>query len=85
MYPFPHKQINALLKKYNQATSYLWIQEESENAGAWRHIEHTMKSLNLSYIGRNEMAAPATGFSKRHNAELDEIMNKVFSTVLVTK
>ena len=85
LYPFPHKQINALLKKYNQATSYLWIQEESENAGAWRHIEHTMKSLNLSYIGRNEMAAPATGFSKRHNAELDEIMNKVFSTVLVTK
>jgi 2-oxoglutarate dehydrogenase E1 component len=85
LYPFPQKQIDAILKKYNKAKDYLWIQEESENAGAWRHIEHTMKSLNLVYVGRNEMAAPATGFSKRHAAENEEIMNKIFSKVLVTK
>jgi 2-oxoglutarate dehydrogenase E1 component len=85
LYPFPQKQIDAILKKYNKAKDYLWIQEESENAGAWRHIEHTMKSTNLVYIGRNEMAAPATGFSKRHAAENEEIMSKVFSKVLATK
>ncbi|MHB8261300.1 MAG: 2-oxoglutarate dehydrogenase E1 component [Bacteroidia bacterium] len=85
LYPFPHKQVDAILKKYNKATNYFWIQEESENAGAWRYIEHTMKSINLVYIGRDEMAAPATGFSKRHAAELEEIMNKVFTKVLATK
>ncbi|HEX7413693.1 MAG TPA: 2-oxoglutarate dehydrogenase E1 component, partial [Bacteroidia bacterium] len=85
LYPFPHKQVDAILKKYNKATNYLWIQEESENAGAWRHIEHTMKSRNLTYVGRNEMASPATGFSKRHAAELEEIMTKVFLKVLATK
>jgi len=83
LYPFPHKQVDAILKKYNKAKNYLWIQEESENAGAWRHIEHTMKGTNLTYIGRDEMAAPATGFSKRHAAELEDILSKTFIKVLV--
>jgi 2-oxoglutarate dehydrogenase E1 component len=85
LYPFPHKQVEAIIKTYSKAKEYLWVQEESENAGAWRHIEHTMKSTNLVYIGRDEMASPATGFSKRHATELEEIMTKVFSKVLVTK
>ncbi len=85
LYPFPHKQVDAILKKYNKTKDYLWIQEESENAGAWRHIEHTMKGVNLTYIGRDEMAAPATGFSKRHAAELEEILSKTFIKVLATK
>ena len=85
LYPFPHKQVDTILKKYNKAKDYLWVQEESENAGAWRHIEHTMKGTNLTYIGRDEMAAPATGFSKRHAAELEEILSKVFVKVLATK
>lgn len=85
LYPFPHKQVDAILKKYNKAKDFYWIQEESENAGAWRHIEHTMKKVDLKYIGRAEMASPATGFSKRHAAELEEILVKTFSKVLVTK
>jgi 2-oxoglutarate dehydrogenase E1 component len=85
LYPFPHKQVDAILKKYSKAKDFFWIQEESENAGAWRHIEHTMKSTNLVYIGRDEMASPATGFAKRHASELEEIMTKVFSKVLATK
>jgi len=71
LYPFPQKQVDAIIKKYNKATNYLWIQEEPENAGAWRHIEHTMKKVDISYIGRDEAASPATGFSK------------IFSKVLV--
>jgi 2-oxoglutarate dehydrogenase E1 component len=85
LYPFPHKKIEAILKKYNKAKDYLWIQEESENAGPWRFIQYTLKDLDLKYIGRAEMASPATGFSKRHAAELEEIMSKVFSKVLITK
>jgi len=83
LYPFPQKQVDAIIKKYNKATEYLWIQEEPENAGAWRHIEHTMKKVDLHYIGRDEAASPATGFSKRHAAENEEIMSKIFTKVLV--
>jgi len=85
LYPFPHKQVDEILKKYSKAKEHYWIQEESENAGAWRFMAHTLKNLNLQYIGRGEMASPATGFAKRHAAELEEILTKVFSKVLTTK
>ncbi|HXB42250.1 MAG TPA: 2-oxoglutarate dehydrogenase E1 component [Bacteroidia bacterium] len=83
LYPFPYKQVEAILKKYNKAKDYFWVQEESENAGAWRHIEHTMKGTDIKYIGRGEMASPATGFSKRHAAELEEILKRVFIKIMV--
>jgi len=83
LYPFPHKQVKAILKKYDKAKDYMWVQEETENAGAWRYIDHTLRSLNLKYIGREEAASPATGFAKRHANESETIMSSVFSKVLV--
>jgi len=83
LYPFPHKQVKALLKKYDKVKNYMWVQEETENAGAWRYIDHTLRSLNLKYIGREEAASPATGFAKRHANESETIMSSVFSKVLV--
>lgn len=83
LYPFPQNQFHAVLKKYENAKEFMWIQEETENAGPWRYINHVVRPLNLKYIGRDEAASPATGFAKRHNAESEEIMNKIFSKVLV--
>jgi hypothetical protein len=37
----------------------------------------------MRYVGRDEAASPATGFSKRHNEETEEIMVSIFSKVLV--
>lgn len=82
LYPFPHKQIDAILKKYTKATDLMWVQEEPENAGPWRHVDHAVRSLNLKYIGRAEGASPATGYSKKHAEENEEIMTKIFSKVL---
>ncbi|MBL7894799.1 MAG: 2-oxoglutarate dehydrogenase E1 component [Bacteroidia bacterium] len=83
LYPFPQKQIDEILKKYSKAKDLMWVQEETENAGAWRYIDGKMRSLNLKYVGRDESASPATGFSKRHNEESENIMTKIFSKVLV--
>ncbi len=83
LYPFPHKQVEAILKKYSKAKDLMWVQEETENAGAWRHVDHAVRSLNLKYIGRDDAASPATGFAKRHNEENEMIMSKIFSKVLV--
>lgn len=83
LYPFPQKQVDAILKKYNKAKEYLFVQEEPENMGPWRFVDNNLRSLNLKYVGRDEAASPATGFSKRHNAENEEIMTKLFSKVLV--
>jgi 2-oxoglutarate dehydrogenase complex dehydrogenase (E1) component-like enzyme len=39
--------------------------------------------LNLKYVGRDEAASPATGFAKRHAAEIEEMMITIFSKVLI--
>jgi len=83
LYPFPHKQLNDVLAKYKNATEYLWVQEENENMGAWRFVDHNLRSKNLKYVGRDEGASPATGFMKRHLVESEKIMNSIFKKVLV--
>jgi 2-oxoglutarate dehydrogenase E1 component len=83
LYPFPQKQIDAILAKYKNAKEYLYVQEESENMGAWRFVDKNLRSLNMNYVGREEAASPATGFAKRHQLESEEIMTSIFSKVLV--
>lgn len=83
LYPFPKKQVEAILAKYNKAKEYLFVQEEPENMGPWRFIDKNLRSLNLKYVGREEAASPATGFAKRHAMESEEIMTSIFSKVLV--
>lgn len=83
LYPFPQKQVDAILKKYSKAKDYLFVQEEPENMGPWRFVDKCLRSMNLKYVGREEAASPATGFAKRHAAENEEIMTTIFSKVLV--
>jgi len=83
LYPFPQKQISEILKKYNKTKEFLFVQEEPENMGPWRFVDNNLRSLNLKYVGREAAASPATGFSKRHATENEQIMTTVFSKVLV--
>ena len=55
--------------------------------GAWSsvrdYIQWTLDYINannnkISYIGRNPAASPATGYAKRHVAQQEEIIRKVF-------
>jgi 2-oxoglutarate dehydrogenase E1 component len=78
LYPFPKKQIDAIIKKYSKAKEFLFVQEEPENMGPWRFVDHNLRVLNLKYIGRSASASPATGFAKRHAAENEEIMTNIF-------
>ncbi len=83
LYPFPQKQIDAILKKYSKAKDYSFVQEEPENMGPWRFVDNNLRSLKLNYFGRDAAASPATGFAKRHAMENEEIMTGVFPKVLV--
>ena len=84
LYPFPVKQLEVVLKKYDVATNFYWVQEESENMGAWAFILRTFMNhsetskIKLQYIGRQESASPATGFAKLHVQQQQAIINKVF-------
>ncbi len=68
-------------------SNFFWCQEEPKNMGAWFSVRdyiqwtlETIKAKNsqISYIGRNPDASPATGYAKRHLSEQQEIINKVF-------
>ena len=64
-YPFPENQLKATVKKYLKAKEYFWVQEEPENMGAWFFMRPRLEGLigkPVEYIGRRELASPATGF-----------------------
>ena len=86
LYPFPAKSLAKALKPYAKNANFIWCQEEPKNMGAWllvrdyiRWTLDTIKAKNneISYIGRNPDASPATGYAKRHLSEQQEIINKV--------
>ena len=87
LYPFPVKSLVKELKPYSNNAKFYWCQEEPKNMGAWfsvrDYIQWTLETIkaknnNISYIGRNPDASPATGYAKRHMVEQGEIIKKVF-------
>ena len=87
LYPFPVKSLVKVIKKYTKNANFFWCQEEPKNMGAWSsvrdYIQWTLEYIGannseISYIGRDPAASPATGYSKRHVAQQEEIIKKVF-------
>jgi 2-oxoglutarate dehydrogenase E1 component len=79
-YPFPAKEIAAVLAKYRTARQVVWVQEEPKNRGCWSFMEPRVRELlpagvTLTYVGRDEAASPATGSHKMHEVEEEEILS----------
>ncbi|HZM36849.1 MAG TPA: 2-oxoglutarate dehydrogenase E1 component [Burkholderiales bacterium] len=72
LYPFPHKQFAAEIRRYANATEVVWCQEEPQNQGAWYQSAHYFREnmrddQKLYYAGRPPSASPAGGYVARHN------------------
>ena len=78
LYPFPKKQIDALLKKYNDP-KLVWVQEEPENMGAWTFLMRTLDQ-KLELVARKPSSSPATGFAKVHKEEQADIVARAFDS-----
>jgi 2-oxoglutarate dehydrogenase E1 component len=78
LYPLPHKQLDALQKKYNKAT-WFWVQEEPQNMGAASFLQMNLKGINFGTISRQPSASTATGYNKVHQQEQAEIIETAFS------
>jgi 2-oxoglutarate dehydrogenase E1 component len=81
LYPFPRKEIQAILAKYRNVRDVTWVQEEPRNRGAWSFMESRLRELlpdpaTLHYVGRDEAASPATGSSKMHGEEEKELVQQ---------
>ena len=83
LYPFPHKQFEAEMKRYPNATEVVWCQEEPQNQGAWYQSAHYFREnmrdeQKLLYAGRPPSAAPATGYLARHNERQKQLVEQAF-------
>jgi len=88
LYPFPVKSLVKEIKPFAKNAKFYWCQEEPKNMGAWfsvrDYIQWTLDHINaknskISYIGRSPDATPATGYARRHLAQQEEIINKIFN------
>lgn len=78
LYPFPEKQIDAVLKKYKNSKRIVWAQEEPENMGAWQYVAMKMRDKNLIGVTRPASAAAAEGSKELHLKRLKALWNNLF-------
>ena len=79
IYPFPKRKIDMILKKYNKAKEYLWVQEEPKNMGAWSFISQNFrKESNIKLVSRKAAASPASGSASSYNKRQELILKTVF-------
>ena len=78
IHPLPMKQLTELQRKYSQAT-WFWVQEEPLNMGAASFLKMNLNSIGFGIISRNPSAATATGYSKVHSKEQQDIVETAFS------
>ena len=79
LYPFPENQVDTIVKKYQDAGQWCWVQEEPENMGAWQFLRPRLEKLtgnSFRYIGRAPASSPATGFPTIYKQEQSGIVNE---------
>jgi len=87
LYPFPHSELAARLKKYPCLEKLVWCQEEPMNQGAWYSSKHHLEiatrncsvNVNLFFAGRPASAAPATGYLALHQKEQLQLLDMAFN------
>jgi 2-oxoglutarate dehydrogenase E1 component len=84
-YPLPAAELAAELAKYPQADVVI-VQDEPKNQGAWPFLalnlpealaEHG-EERHLSIVARKAAASPATGSTKKHQAEQADLVARAF-------
>lgn len=78
LYPFPLQQLHEVIKRYPNATTFAWVQEEPANMGAWSFILRQFKGVKLLLVARPESGSPATGSPKLHVLRQAKIIDKAF-------
>jgi 2-oxoglutarate dehydrogenase E1 component len=76
-YPWPGEQLKTVLDRYKSAREWVWVQEESQNMGAWTFVSPRLPLMGqpFQYVGRDASASPATGSKLVHDREQAEIVD----------
>lgn len=87
--PFPFTAIRDTLSPYIEEggeLEVLWVQEESQNQGAWPHVMPRLQRVlrdmgytrEVSYVGREPSEVPAVGVPKVHAQEVARLFKGAF-------
>lgn len=85
LYPLSPTVIEDALKDYAPDTPVIWVQEEPENMGAWRHMRMRYteggRMFGHPFWGamRPESSSPATGSASSHKQEQEQILAEAFA------
>jgi 2-oxoglutarate dehydrogenase E1 component len=84
LYPLSEKELGEALAPYTADTPVTWVQEEGENAGAWRFLlsqwGFSLQGHPLDVISRPAAASPATGSASSHRIEQAELIRAAFAS-----
>jgi 2-oxoglutarate dehydrogenase E1 component len=83
LYPFPRRELHAVLARYPEARDVRWVQEEPENMGAWRNLRHRLEAAlpegrTLTRATRLSAASPATGYYLKHVEQEQALLDLAF-------
>ncbi len=83
LYPLRDEHLLEALDQYPEGTQFIWVQDEPENMGPWRHIHYhfgpqVLGKYPLSVVCRPASASPATGSAHSHKLEEQKLMDEAF-------
>jgi 2-oxoglutarate dehydrogenase complex dehydrogenase (E1) component-like enzyme len=84
LYPWPDRELDAVLSRYPNAQELVWVQEEPSNMGAWSFVAPRLDELphaarfTIRMVARAASASPATGSIKVHEREQREVLENAF-------
>ncbi len=82
LYPWPDKEVAAIVDLYPSVEEVVWAQEEPKNMGAWTFVSPRLRvstgnAMIVRYVGRPERASPAEGYASAHKSEQERIVSEV--------
>jgi 2-oxoglutarate dehydrogenase E1 component len=86
LYPWPDKEVAAIVDLYPSVEEVVWAQEEPKNMGGWTYVAPRLRvstgtSLIVRYVGRPERASPAEGYAAAHKTEQERIVSEVVAPI----
>lgn len=82
--PFPQHEVQKEIEKFHTANQFVWCQEEPQNAGAYAFMAPRLaqllpknKAMEIEYVGRAPLSAPAVGISSVFKKESSELLQNI--------
>jgi 2-oxoglutarate decarboxylase len=90
LYPWPDRELVALLDAYPNAVEVVWLQDEPENMGAWNFVHGKLHAVlrdryRLRHVSRTASGSPATGSHAMHELELEDLLDRALTPEVVAR